>query len=136
MADLPATHHLAEPAPPRPEIPPARRPPARRSPLRRLVAAGAGLVAVVVLAGCSTGPGTQEEFVEVLTREGAFGAGEADCIAQAVFDEYGDDDDALGKISAAPDFAYFDTAEGIPGFSEFFDRTVQGCVQVGPTASN
>ncbi|MGI9596113.1 MAG: hypothetical protein ACR2QK_08135 [Acidimicrobiales bacterium] len=103
----------------------------KRRPRRRwlLAIVALGLVA----AGCSGGPGSREDFVDILTREGGFTDDEALCITNAVFDEYEADEDALGKISAAPDFAFFDTAEGVPGFSEFFDATVQSCAQVGPT---
>ena len=50
-----------------------------------------------------------------------------------MFDRYGDDEDALGKLSAAPDLAFLDGPEGIDGFSEFFDGVVQSCVPVGPS---
>ncbi|MEM7272451.1 MAG: hypothetical protein AAF547_05165 [Actinomycetota bacterium] len=108
------------------------RPPSTRR--RRFAGRLAALVAVVLLAvGCSSGPGTKAEMIDVLSRDGAFTEGQATCIADAVFDRYGDDEEALGKISAADSFELFDTADGIPGFSEFFTDTVQGCAPTGPT---
>ncbi|MGI9597762.1 MAG: hypothetical protein ACR2QK_16480 [Acidimicrobiales bacterium] len=90
-------------------------------------------VLALVAAGCSSGPGTEEEFIEVLSRDGSLTTEEATCISDAVFAEYGDDSDALGTISAAPDFEYLSSEEGVEGFSEFFDATVQSCSTVGPT---
>lgn len=92
------------------------------------------VVAVAMLAaGCSTGPGSQEEFEQILLEGGSLSESEASCIAQGVFDEYEEDEEALGKISAAPDFAYLSTEEGVDGFEAFFDQTVAGCTTEGPT---
>jgi hypothetical protein len=97
-----------------------------------------GFVALLALGlvatSCSSGPGSKQDFIEVLSRGDAMTTEEATCIADAVFDRYGDDSDALGKLSAAPDFEFLSSAEGIDGFAEFYDRAVQSCVQVGPTA--
>ncbi|MGH1490360.1 MAG: hypothetical protein ACRBK7_13380 [Acidimicrobiales bacterium] len=93
----------------------------------------APLALVLLAAGCSTGPGSKAEFVDVLTRDGALTENEATCISDAVFDEYELDEDALGKISAAPDYEYLSSEEGVPGFADFFDRTVASCSTVGPT---
>jgi hypothetical protein len=90
------------------------------------------LVALLATA-CGGGPGTQEEFNEVLTRGDNLTEAEAECISTAVFDRYGDDEDALGKLSAAPDIEFLDGPEGITGFSEFFDEAVESCLQVGPS---
>ncbi|MEM7321666.1 MAG: hypothetical protein AAF531_01150 [Actinomycetota bacterium] len=94
-----------------------------------------GLLAVaLVAAACGGGPGSREDLIDVLTLDEAFSVEEATCMADAVFDRYGDDDDALGKISAADSFDFFDGENGIPGFSEFFNQTVQSCATVGPTS--
>lgn len=99
---------------------------------RRSIAVVVALLALLATA-CGGGPGTQEEFNEVLTRGDNLTEAEAECISTAVFDEYGDDEDALGKLSAAPDLAFLDGPEGISGFSEFFDEAVESCLQVGPS---
>ena len=103
---------------------------------RRLPAAAGALLALGLLAAsCSSGPGSKEDFVDVLSRDDLMTTEEATCIADQVFDRYGDDEEALDKLSAAPDFEYLSGAEGIDGFSEFYDQVVQSCVQVGPTAN-
>lgn len=100
----------------------------------RAARALAGLSVVGVLAAaCSSGPGSREDFIEVLTRDGSLTTEEATCISDAVFDEYEADEDALQKISGAPSFEYLRGEEGVPGFAEFFEETVEGCAQVGPT---
>lgn len=109
----------------------------RPGPRRRAgrTAALVGLVAFgLVAAGCGGGPGTREELIDVVSQDGAFSVEQATCIADAVFERYGDDDDALGKISAADSFEFFDGEDGVPGFSSFFDQTVQSCAPVGPTS--
>lgn len=99
--------------------------------IRRVI----GLLALVlIVAGCGTSPGSREDLIEVITQDGAFTVEEATCIADAVFDRYGDDDDALGKISAADSYEFFDEDNGVPGFTAFFDETVVGCAAVGPTS--
>ena len=105
---------------------------ARRAPHRRRLAASLALVALLA-AACSSGPGTEAELVEVLMRDGSISEAEATCIGEAVFDEYGDDEDALGTISAAPSFEFLSTDEGVPGFRQFFEEAVEGCLTVGPT---
>ncbi len=95
---------------------------------------GLAVAAVALLAaGCSSGPGSQEDLVNVLVDTGNLSETEASCVADAIFDEYETDEDALGTISAAPDFEFLGTEEGVPGFPEFFDQTVQRCAAVGPT---
>lgn len=100
-----------------------------RGPLVAVVAA----VALLATA-CGGGPGSREEFNEVLTRGGNLSADEADCISGEVFDRYGEDDDSLGKLSAAPDLAFLEGEDGIDGFTEFFDAAVESCLQVGPSS--
>ena len=87
----------------------------------------------LALTACSGGPGTEAEFVEVLSRNGNLTDAEASCIADAVFDEYGADEDALGKISAAPDIEFLDGEDGVPGFTDFYRATVGSCAQAGPS---
>ncbi|MEM9562906.1 MAG: hypothetical protein AAGA93_09830 [Actinomycetota bacterium] len=112
--------------------PPANGRPDRRR--ARLAGPVAAFCALALLAtACGGGPGTQEEFNEILMRGDNLTADEADCISTAVFDEYGEDQDALGKLSAAPDIEFLDGPDGIPGFTEFFDSAVDGCLQVGPS---
>lgn len=101
---------------------------------RRLATVGGLFAIVLVAAGCGDGPGSREDLIAIIEQDGAFTTAEATCMADAVFERYGEDDDALGKISAADDFAFFDTEDGIPGFAEFFDTTVQTCAAVGPTS--
>ncbi len=106
----------------------------RRRPLGRRARLGLAVASVALVAtACGGGPGTQEEFNDILTRSGTISAAEADCISTAVFDEYGADEDALGKLSAAPDIEFLSGEEGIDGFGEFFDGTVAGCLEVGPS---
>lgn len=110
-------------------------PPAAQSRGRRPLALVLGLVAFALVAvGCSSGPGSREDMIAAITQDGAFTEAEAVCITDAVFDRYGDDEDALGKISAADSFEFFDTEDGVPGFSDFFDDTVRGCAAIGPTS--
>ncbi len=115
-----------------PPQPTTDRRPARPRPRLVLMAA---LAALALLAtACGGGPGTREEFNEVLTRgENGLSPAEADCISGQVFDRYGDDEDALGKLSAAPDMAFLESAEGIPGFAEFYQEAVNSCLQSGPS---
>ncbi len=99
----------------------------------------AGLVSsIVVLAfiatGCTGGPGDRADFVEVLTRDDNFAVGEAECIADAVFDRYGEDGNALGKISGAESYEYLTGPDGVEGFDEFFESTVNDCTAIGPSA--
>ncbi len=102
---------------------------------RRRLAPLVALLALALLAvGCSTGPGSEAEFVDILTRGGSLTEDQAICVSDAVFDEYEADEDALKKISAAPDYEYLSSDEGVPGFTDFFDRTVAGCALVGPSS--
>jgi hypothetical protein len=101
----------------------------RRRPLGVL---GALFALAILAAGCSTGPGTEAEFVDVLTRDGLFTDEQASCISDAVFDEYEADQEALKRISAAPDYEFLNSDEGVPGFTEFFEREVVRCAPFGP----
>lgn len=101
----------------------------RGTTVRRTVAA---LLATFFLAGCTSGPGSQDEFVDVLMRDDAFTENEATCIADAVFDEYAADEDALGKISGAESYEFLTGEDGVAGFDDFLTETVTGCTSVGP----
>lgn len=93
--------------------------------------------ASVVLAACGQGAGTQEEFVDVLTRDGNLSNDEADCVADAVFAEYGEDDEALKKISLAQDYESLERPleeGGLPGFDSFLTETVTTCTTFGPVS--
>lgn len=96
----------------------------RLSSLRRT--AGLGALALGLVA-CTGGPGSEEDLVNALTRDRTFTRGEATCIAENVFAEYGDDEEALGKISGADDYEDLSGTEGVPGFAEFFENVVAGC---------
>jgi len=95
------------------------------------------LVPVIALAllatGCTGGPGDEDDFVDVLTVNDNFTDAEASCIAEAVFDEYGEDGDALGKISGAESYEFLLGEDGVEGFDEFFTGTVSSCTTVGPS---
>ena len=91
------------------------------------------LATAAVLTGCTGGPGSQDDFVEILMRDDGFTVNEADCIAGAVFDEYGDDGDALGLISGAESYEVLNGPDGVDGFEDFFTVTVSECTTVGPT---
>lgn len=79
------------------------------------------------LAACGDGPGTEEDLVNALTREDTFTTDEARCIAGAVFDQYGADEQAIGRISAASDFATLSGENGVEGFAESYDRILSAC---------
>jgi hypothetical protein len=83
--------------------------------------------------GCTGGPGDRDDFIDILTRDDNFNETEATCIADAVFDEYGEDGDALGKISGAESYEYLIGEDGVEGFDEFFTPLVADCTAVGPT---
>jgi hypothetical protein len=65
--------------------------------------------------------------VLALTHNDTFTTAEAECIAAAVFDEYGEDEDAISLISGASSFDELTSAEGVPGFDDFFRRAVSAC---------
>lgn len=101
--------------------------------VRRATALVALVPLVLLATACGGGPGSQEEFEAILTRGGNLTDEEAQCISAEVFAQYGEDAEALGKLSAAPDIEFLEGAEGIPGFSDFFDSAVGSCLQVGPS---
>lgn len=95
---------------------------------RPVRAVGVALALSLSLAACGgRGPGDQEDLVSALTREGGFDQAQAECIAAAVFDKYGADEDALKKISGTGDYAALTGDGGVEGFGEFFDNTVDAC---------
>jgi len=118
--------------PSRPSEPPDSTVPQRRR--VGLVSALFALVFALVATGCTGGPGNRGDFVDVLTRDDNFAANEAECITDAVFDRYGEDGDALQKISAAESYDYLTGEDGVDGFDEFFQSTVADCTAIGPTA--
>jgi len=85
------------------------------------------LVLAFGVAACSGGPGNEEDLVTALTQNDAFNTAEAECIAAAVFEEYGDDEDTLTKISGAVDYEDLSGTEGVDGFDKFFTRAVGVC---------
>ena len=103
----------------------------RRRPRLGLVAVVAGLS--MLATACTGGPGDRDDFVEILVRDDGFNADEAGCIADAVFAQYGEDGDALGKISGAESYEFLTGPDGVEGFDGFFTSTVSDCTTVGPT---
>ncbi len=97
----------------------------------RRLAAGLGAMALL-LAACTDGPGDEQDLVDALVEDDAFEQNVAECIAAAVFAEYGEDDDAIERISGLGTFEELDSAEGVPGFGEFFTETIDDCRTVGP----
>ncbi len=91
------------------------------------------LVAIVAVLGlgltaCTDGPGNEQDLVIALTHNDAFTTDQAECIAASVFGEYGDDEEAISRISGAPSYEDLtDATTGIPGFDEFFRRAVSTC---------
>lgn len=107
--------------------------PVRR--IRRRAGLSAAITAVVLVAtGCTGGPGDRDDFVDVLTRDDNFAVNEAECIADAVFDRYGEDGDAMQKISAAESYEFLTGEGGVEGFDEFYEATVADCTTIGPSA--
>jgi hypothetical protein len=94
----------------------------------RLSLAGVALGLVTVASACGASPGTEEEFAELLMREGTISQSQAECIADAVFQEYGDDDAVLTRLSF-DDFETLTSGEDpIEGFEAFYDEAVQSCL--------
>lgn len=89
-----------------------------------------GGLAVLALAStaCSQGPGDEDDLVTALTHNDAFSTAEAECVAAAVFDEYGEDEEAITRISGATSYEELtNTTDGVQGFDDFFRRAVSAC---------
>jgi hypothetical protein len=84
-------------------------------------------IGALSLSACSSGPGSEEDLVAALMRDDTFTQGEAECIAENVFLEYGEDEDALAKISGAASYEDLTGTEGVPGFDEAFSNILAGC---------
>ncbi len=84
-------------------------------------------LSVFGLAACTDGPGDEADLVTALTRDDTFTTAEAECIASAVFAEYGTDDDAISKISGLGTYEELIGAEGVDGFDAFFTGAVRAC---------
>ncbi|MDH3299681.1 MAG: hypothetical protein OES24_04160 [Acidimicrobiia bacterium] len=125
-------HIIPRPITSRPE------PSSRTTPsARRRSGLMAVLVALALVAtGCTGGPGDRDDLVDVLTRDDNFAVNEAECIADAVFERYGEDGNALQKISAAESYDYLLGPDGVEGFDEFFETTVTDCTAIGPSAGD
>ena len=96
---------------------------------RPLRLTGVALALALALGACTGGgPGSEEDLVTALTRDDTFTTPQAECIANAVFNEYGDDETALGRISAAADFESLSGEDGVEGFAAFYDRALDTCV--------
>ncbi|MEL7157524.1 MAG: hypothetical protein AAFN30_13095 [Actinomycetota bacterium] len=93
--------------------------------LRRLLPSLIGLA--LVASACSSGPGSREDLVTALTRDDTFSSAEASCIADAVFAEYGDDEDALTIISRAGSYEEITGTDGVEGFDQFFSNAIAAC---------
>lgn len=101
----------------------------RRGPILGVVAA----LAILTTACSGGGTGTQEDLTSMLQRDSGLTEAQAECISEKIFDEYGEDDRALDKLSAASSMAEIDDPEdGVPGFTEFLTATVATCVPAGP----
>lgn len=109
---------------------------ASRSPVLTAATVLALVGSILLLSGCTGGPGNREDFIEVLRLDDAFNQSEASCIADAVFDEYGDDNDALGKISGAESYEWLIGEDGVEGFDQFFPGVVADCTTVGPSPAD
>jgi hypothetical protein len=104
-----------------------------RGPLLGLVAA----LAVLATSCSGGGTGTQEDLTSMLQRDSdgteILTTEQAECLSQAIWDEYGEDDRALDKLSAASSIEEIEDPEnGVPGFTEFLTGAVATCVPAGP----
>lgn len=79
------------------------------------------------LSACTDGPGDENDLVNALTNGDAFTTAEAECIAAAVFAEYGEDEDAISLLSGTSSFEELSGTEGVPGFDDFFRRAISAC---------
>ena len=87
----------------------------------------AAVVLTFVLSACTDGPGDENDLVNALTNGDAFTTAEAECIAAAVFDEYGENEDAIGLISGTSNYEELSSTDGVPGFDDFFRLAVSAC---------
>lgn len=55
---------------------------------------------MVLLGACSSGPGDQNDLEQALLLSDGFTQEQAECFAEGLFDEYGDNDQALSLISS------------------------------------
>ncbi len=106
----------------------------RSSRTRRLLPVGGLAAAALLLGACSGGPGSEEDFVEILERGDSFDSQQATCIASAVFAEYGSNDGAIDALSGANDWSVITETEGLEGFEDFYSGVVSNCTSVGPSA--
>jgi hypothetical protein len=94
---------------------------------RSLLAVAGLALGTLALSACSSGPGSEEDLIAALTRDDSFTQAQAECIAERVFDQYGEDEEALGLISGAGSYEDLTGTEGVPGFDEFFTTTISVC---------
>ena len=95
----------------------------------RAIRSVTGLIGIVLaVSACGGGPGDVDDLADALSRGEAFSADEARCIAEGVFDRYGEDEEAISLISAANDFEALNSETGgVGGFEDFFDDTADAC---------
>lgn len=86
-------------------------------------------VSTLLLTSCSRdGPGNQQDLANALSQDDVFTTEQAECIAEKVFAEYGDDKDAVEKISAADDIADIETGENkVDGFNTKYASFLKDC---------
>ncbi|MEM8924692.1 MAG: hypothetical protein AAGD35_14410 [Actinomycetota bacterium] len=80
-----------------------------------------------LVSACTGGPGSRDDLVAALTRDDSFTQAEASCIADAIFAEYGEDEDALSVLSGSASYSEISSASEVEGFDEFFDNTISAC---------
>ncbi len=92
----------------------------------------------VALTSCTGGgPGDEQDLSEALSRDDVFTVAEADCIAEKVFSEYGDNESALESISNADNISELESGENaVDGFTENFAEFQQDCQGATAEESN
>lgn len=108
----------------------------RPGPKRRLLVGALAAVGMLLLAGCTAGPGSKEDYIDVLQRDETFSETQATCIADRVFEKYGDDKAAIDLLSGAKSWEQLTGPEGIDGFEAFHTTVVTECTSVGPTLTD
>jgi len=97
---------------------------------------------MVFLAACSSGPGSEADLAKALELSENIDSTEADCIAEKIFAECGNDQDALNKISSntieelngeteeQKELAEKNEVDNkkLSGFSEFYDEALTACL--------